>query len=812
MRTVLLASLRTHTRRYGAALLAIVVGVVFIVVTAALSSSVRSGLSAGIGEPYEGADAVVDDPSPEDAARLIEAAPTTGADAWLIGWTTQQVARDGKVVDSSADVGQVPDRPELRWQKLVDGTFPSAPGEAVVDANAAKVDKIAVGDHLRVGTGAGALDVTVTGLVDSPSTYSVASVYLLWSDLARWTDRMYVTSLAWSGSGDLAAATSAIEDVVPDADTVSVGAYVQKLQKDVNNGVDVIAIVVLLFAAIALLVAVLVINNTFAILFAQRARDFALLRCVGATRRQLVRSVRLESLALGVLAAVVGVLGGLGLGHGLVAFVRHQWPSARLGPADVDPRWLVAAAAVGLGVTLVAAWLPTRRVVRVSPLAALRPDDSTRVTTRAGRVRVALGLAVVLLGAAGLAVAIAASSPPVLVVGGAATFVGVLLLGPVLVPGLIRTAGRLGHGILGPVGRLAAGNAVRNPRRTAATAASLLIGVTLTTAVLTGMASSRSALTAEMDDQYPVDLAVTGATALPPDVVTRLGEIDGVDGAVSVPGTPAEIAGLGKVPVVAEPAGAGTGVRPVLHGDLPSVGTRQVVVPWDLLGDGVEEGDRVAVTVGERSVRLRVVGGEGWGDAALVSIPTLHRLAPDAATQAVWLRAANGADPQDLAGSVEAIGSPVDASLQNGLARRSYVDVQLDVVTGGVVGLLGIAVVIALVGIANTLGLSVLERGREHALLRALGLTRRQVRRMLAAEAVLLAVVATLVGTTLGVLFAWAGVRALVEPAVDGAHVVLPWGQLALVIATSALAGLLAAVVPSRRAAKVTPAAGLALE
>ena len=808
MRTVLLASLRTHTRRYGAALLAIVVGVVFIVVTAALSSSVRNGLSAGVGEPYRGATVVVDGPAPEDAARLLAAAPEAHADAWVLGWTIQQVSRGGTVLDSSADVGQVPDSPQLRWQRLTGGRFPSGPGEAVVDRNAAKVHEIGVGDRLRVGTGTDALDVTVTGLVDSPSTYSAATVYVPWADLARWTDRLYVTGLAWRDARGATAATSTIEDAAPEAETMTVDAFVQQLQKDINNGVDVIAIIVLLFAAIALLVAVIVINNTFAILFAQRARDFALLRCVGATRRQVVRSVRLESLALGVLAAVTGVLAGLGLGHGLVALVRRQWPGAHLGPADVDPRWLLAAAAVGLGVTLVAAWLPTRRVVRVSPLAALRPDDSTRVRTRAGRLRVALGVLVVALGAAGLAVAIAAASPPVLVAGGAATFAGVLLLGPVLVPGLIRAAGRLGHGVLGPVGRLAAGNAVRNPRRTAATAASLLIGVTLTTAVLTGMASSRSALASEMAEEYPVDLAVTGTAPLPADVVARLRAVDGVARAVGVPGTPAEIAGLGRVAVVAEPDQA----HRVLHGALPAVGSRQVVVPWDLLGDGVEDGDRVAVRVGERSVRLRVVGGEGWGEAALVSTATLRRLAPQAATQAVWLRAREGADPQDLAGSVEAIGSPVGAALESGLARRAYVDLQLDVVTGGVVGLLGIAVVIALVGIANTLGLSVLERGREHALLRALGLTRRQVRRMLAAEAVLLSVVATLVGTALGVLFAWAGVRALVAPAVDGAHVVLPWDQLGLVVATSAVAGLVAAVVPSRRAAKVTPAAGLALE
>ncbi|WGX96259.1 FtsX-like permease family protein [Nocardioides sp. L-11A] len=808
MRTVILASLRTHTRRYGAALLAVVVGSAFIVVTAALSSAVRDGLTAGIGEPYAGADAVLDRPSPGEAARLLEAAPGAGADAWLVGWTMQQVGRDGKVIDSSTDIGQVPDRPAHRWQDLVGGRFPGAPGEALVDANAAKAKQLALGDRLRIGTGSSALEVTVVGLADSPSNHAVASVYLLWSDLSRWQDSLYVGSVAWSGGG-VDAARAAIRATVPDAEPTTVPAFLQELQREVNNGVDIIQVVVLLFGVIALVVAVLVINNTFTILFAQRSRDFALLRCVGATRRQVLRSVRLESVALGILAAAIGVLSGLGAGHGLVALVRAQWPGARLGQASVAPVWLAGAAAVAVGVTLVAAWLPTRRAVRISPLAALRPDDSTQARTRTGRLRIALGVLLLAAGVLGLVAAITTANVGALAVGGAAVFLGVLLFGPILVPALIRSTGPVTQRLLGPAGRLAAGNAVRNPRRTAATAASLLIGVTLTTAVLTGMASSRSAVSAEMDEQHPIDLAVTAEGPLPADALDRLAAVDGVAGSVPVPGAVATIGDLAPLPLLpATTAGGAT----VLHGDLPTPGPRQVLVPWDLIGDGIEVGDVVPVTVGETTRELRVAGGEGWGEAALVRRTTLDRLAPGAAPHAVWLRAAEGADPEDLAGSVEAIAAPLDAGVENGLAKRSYVDLQLDVLTGGVVGLLAIAILIALVGIGNTLGLSVLERGREHALLRALGLTRRQVRRMLATEAVLLSLVATVLGTALGVVFAWTAVRALVQPAIDGAGLVLPWGQLGLVVTIAALAGLVAAVVPSRRASRIAPAAGLSLD
>lgn len=808
MRSVLLASLRTHTRRYVAALLAVVIGVVFIVVTAALSSAVRDGLTSGLDAPYAGADAVVDRPEPHQAVDLMDGAAERGADAWLIAWTLQPVAHDGEVLNDSADIGQLPE-PEHRWQLLEEGSWPTGRGQAVADANAAEVAGIEVGDRVRVGSGKDATEVEVVGLAESPSTFGFASLYLSWPDLRQWQDSLYVSSVAWAGPGDADDATAAITHLAPDADVMTVDAFVQQVQKEANQGVDLIAIALLVFATIALGVAVLVINNTFAILFAQRAREFALLRCVGATRRQVLRSVRVEALLLGVTAAGVGLAAGTGIGHGLVALIRSQWPDMRLGETDIAATWLLAAAVVGIGVTLVAAWLPTRRVVRISPLAALRPDDSASPRTTTGRLRFAAGVVTVVTGAALLATAMATTTLPVMLAGGAVTFTGVLVLGPVLVPALIRGAGLATGRVLGVAGRLASGNAVRNPKRTAATTAALLVGVTLTTAVLTTMATSRAALADEMDRQHPIDIALTGETTVPADLADRVAAVGGVASSVSVAGTTAEVEGLGDRPVLTAPASA----PEVLRGDVSLVpADGRIKLPYDALGDGVESGDRVTVSAGGREVRLRVVGGEGWGGAALVSPATLARLDPSAETQAIWLRAEDGADADDLASAVEALAGPAGAEVENGLTKRQYVDLQLDVMTGGVIGLLGIAVVIALIGIANTLGLSVLERGREHALMRALGLTRRQLRTMLGLEAVLLSVVATLLGTGLGVTFAWAAVQTVVQPVIETAPLVLPVGQLALMVLASAVAGLLACVLPARRAARVAPAAGLALE
>lgn len=815
MRTVLLASLRTHARRYAAALLAVVLGAAFIVVTAGLSSSVRSGLVAGIEEPYDGADAVLDMPTAEDAADLLAAAPANDAEAWLIGWTRQPIASGSRVLSPEADVAQVADAPERRWQDLVEGRYPAAPGEALVDANEAESNGVGLGDRLRIGSGTDALEVEVVGTADSPSVFATAAVYLLWPDLQRWEDSLYVSSLAWSAGGDHDRAAAQIRDVVPYAEPLTVTAFVDRVHTEVNNEVDVVSVMVLLFAAIALVVAILVVANTFSILFAQRTRELALLRCVGATRRQLVRSVRAEALAIGVLAAALGVGLGVVAAHGLVAAVDARWPQAGLGAPSFGWPWLAGAAATAILVTVVAAWLPTRRVLGIGPLAALGPDDGTGVRTRTGRVRLAVGTLALVAGTVGLVAAVGAGSAPVMVVGGILVFGGVLLWGPVLVPALIRLVLRLGGRALGPAGRLAGGNAVRNPRRTAATTASLLIGVTLTTAVLTGLASSRTAVAAEMDRSHPIDLTLTAGTgsSLSAETVRRAEELDGVRAAVPVPGVGATLGGDLRLPLLAPAATGSDSVAPVLDGrqlDLP--GPRTILVAWDMLDGPVQDGDRVVVRTPEGTTRLTVAGGDGFGEAALVAPAVLDELAPGAGATALWLRAEEGADAEALGAQVESLATPVAGAVTNDLVQRGYVDLQLDVLTAGVVGLLGIAVLIALVGIGNTLGLSVAERAREHALLRALGLTRGQLRRMLAGEATLLSVVATMLGTTIGVAFAWVGMRTLVAPVVDEASLSLPWGQLTAMLAVSAVAGVLAAVLPARRAARTLPAAGLAAD
>jgi putative ABC transport system permease protein len=834
MRTVFLTSLRTHTRRYVAAAIAVTASVAFVVVIGVLSAGAKSGLTDGTGSPYRNADHVVSPAvwpgSPMDLDEVIAFTERHGENAAAIGRGSPPAHLDGRPL-SRLLVAPIARSPEQRWQQLVTGRFPAREGEAVLHNWFAQAQKIAIGDRIRIGKGGGATDVDVVGVVESPAPGAMASAYVTLPQLLQWRDYpLHLGSVAVRGE---------IRGPLPEGAKVqSPEEFATEREAKMHDAVDTWSLMPLLFAAVAVVVSVLVIANTFSILFAQRMRDFALLRCVGATRRQVVGSVRREAAAVGVLASLIGVLVGVGLGYGLIALINALVPTARSGMVNtrspilsaVVPEltafwpWLLGGFALGMVVTLVASWLPTRRAVRVSPLAALRPEAAVDVHTATGRVRIVLAALGLAAGPVLLGTAMAQDNTVLMLAGGAAVAAGVLLVGPVLVPRLIRIAGAP----LGPAGRLATANAVRNPRRTAATTASLLVCVTLTTAVLTGSATMRAASDAERGVEHPIDVALTSPEApLGPDLLDQVRHTPGVEQAMPVDGAVARVSGLDDpIPVLAAPDAVqvardgGTFAR-LAPGEIR-------IDPHSLTDDpsgdpiGIGAGDDVTVRVGDREARLRVVVGvrsthelheaSGWGPAGVVAPETLAQLTDSPQPQAIWVRATTGTDALQLVGALDELAGPVGVEIDDQLQARAAEEQTLGNLTLTVLGLLSISVAIAVIGIANTLGLSVLERARENAMLRALGLTRGQLRRMLAVEAVLLSVVATGLGTAVGVGFGWVGYETFVERALAGVPLQVPWPQLGVVVLIAALAGLLASVLPARRAARVTPAAGLSLD
>ena len=804
MRTVLLASVRIHARRYLAAVLAVALGTAFVVVIGMVSAAARDGVARNVALPYRGATTVVTGLTGAQAADLV--ARTPGATVVATGHVPLRLAAGGG--PEVVSVAGVSLDPRTRWQQPVAGRLPRTAGEVLVDRGTARSLDLRPGDRISLGEGADRVRARVVGLARTPLRDVGSDLYATWADQAPWisglVDEVVVTYA--SVPTDLPARVRA---VAPGAVVMTGAAFVEQRSLAATRGVDVLGAGLSVFAAIALFVAALVIANTFTIVFAQRRRDLALLRCVGATRGQVRRSVRLEALAMGVVASVVGLGVGLALGWSVLVAVRRLAPGAGLGGTGIGPRWVVAALLLGVGVTVAASWWPTRAVTRVPPLAALRPEGPA-VGAAASRVRVGGGVLVGLLGVLGLAAAVETVSVPAMLAGGVVVGVAILLAGSVIVPGALRGVRVLLGPVGGPSARLALDNAVRNPRRTAATAASLVVGVTLTVAVLTGTASARDGVLADVAAHHPVDAALTDLQRpVAAGVLAAVARTPGVAGAVAVPGLVLGVDhGVGRIPVlVPSPSALRTVLRP---GREPlDLRAGSIALP----ASTTTSSPYVTVRLGNRSQRLRVVPSPLAGPLGVVAPRTLAALSPTtpAPTRAVWVRAAAGADTSGLVDALRRVASGSGLELTEGISASTAVVGYLDVLSAAVVALLAMSVLIALIGIADTLGLSVLERARENALLRALGLSRRQLRASLVTEGLVLSLVAAVIGTVVGVGFAWVGVQVVVAPALE-APLVLPVAQLAVVLLVAALAGVLSSVVPARRAARVAPAQGLALD
>ena len=560
-------------------------------------------------------------------------------------------------------VGTVATARELRWQKLVTGRFPERTGEAVVHVWDANALNIAVGDHVRIGPVATATDLDVVGLVESPSTWTQASVYVTWQQYVQWRDQpgFHVGSLAVRGEVGPLPEGMRIEPAQE---------YVTDSLATLNNGTDALAIMLLVFAAVALFVSALVIANTFSILFAQRLRDFALLRCVGATRRQLLGSVRREAAAVGVLAALAGTLAGLGLGYGLIALINALAPRAPMAAPAPPTLWLLGGFAVGLLVTMVASWLPTRQAVRVSPLAALRPEPALDVHTATGRVDWPSPRSCWSPGRRCSRRRWSSTARSSWWWGGSAFFVGVLLVGPVLRPPPgpdHRRAARSGRAA-GDRERRAQPAPDRHHHRRAA-----------------GRRHphhrrpDRDDHLACGDGRTPRHPAPhrrrvqLGRPAGPTDLLDQVRRTPGVERAIAVDGAVATITGwAAPVPVVTAPGAAQVARDGGRFAQVP-VGTIHLdreAFRSEHTELGLRPGDRVTVRVGDRQTELKVVLLAGWGKVGVVAPETLAQLTDAPAPQVLWVRAAADVDPiqlvDELDGLAEAAGTEFDDQLQPG--------------------------------------------------------------------------------------------------------------------------------------------------
>ncbi|MFB9733004.1 FtsX-like permease family protein [Ornithinimicrobium kibberense] len=822
------AGLASRGRRLLSAAVAIVIGVAFLAASLALLTTAQRGMEDAVAAGVRDADLVltvegegISTEGYDDAAALDDVASVRG-ETVVMGERTPQEWVAGAPVP-------------VAGVTLLEGRMPAAAGEVVVNADLA--EDVPVGETLELAgealEDAGAPDVTtveVVGVADFGDTDPMLSFGPAFAaDDA--TLRQVEPELTYGSvmvdlvdGADDPAAREALLAAVPGADLQTGAEAAADRVARLTGGTNVVGAILLGFGAVALLTAAIVIANTFTITLAQRTSELALLRAVGATKRQVRSLVVLEAVVLGLVSSAVGVGVGLLAGTGLLSLGRRFDLGIPLPEGlALTPVVLGVPLLVGLLVTVLASLWPAARATRVSPLAALRPAGPSGDRHRVGRVRIAL--AVLLVGAGVAAMVHAATSRDMVVgvLGGVVSFVGVLVAAVVLVPAAVRLLG-LGARVAGVPGRLAVDNAVRNPGRAAATSAALVVGVTLITMTSVGAATGQRTAMGEIDESYSVDLVLSAGAEYLDDGTDRLDALpvpaDRADRVRAVEGvSTARVADTAYL-TLGEEMGGGTaavGIDPARDGDLVRGGEQLAsLVPGTVGMSGamlvmyaLEPGDLVEVAGPGGSAELEVVPFALGYDLA-VNVADLATLGGDAvAPGAVLVRLAEDVDVADAMGAVADVADESSLQVSGSAAERAVVTQVLDVLVLVTTALLGVAVLIAVVGIANTLSLSVLERHREHALLRGLGLTRGQMRSMLLVEGVLLALVSALVGLGLGLGYAALGVQTILPEGVP-VQLAVPWGRVGIIVGVALLAGVLASVLPARRAVRVSPAEGLA--
>lgn len=800
-------------RRLLSAGLAIVLGIAFVTATLLLGDTLNAAVRRQAAESVGDASVVVSAVSGPntgflrpDAVDTIRRLPgVTGVDADVRTHVWQPSSSPQPMMAMSVPAA-----------RSVEGRLPRGADEVAVNRTLVASQRVKIGDAIELATDPGqrGRSVRIVGVLvprDADVPDDAAAVFGEPAAVMAWAGIDGYTELRVRGGDPVATqrAVAALPGVRDARAIVRTGPEeVAARVKQLTQGTAALTGLLLGFGVIALVVAALVIANTFAVLVAQRTRQLALLRCVGATRGQLVGLLLRESLGLGI----VGSLAGLAAGFGLAAAGARLLGSASripLGSVAVTASSLLVPAAVGVVVTVLAGLVPARRATRVAPLAALRPQDAVAPTRTAGRVRLVAGLVATTAGVALLAWTVAAHSLPIGLAGGAVSFVGVLVVAPWLVPATARLVGTPVSRWSPVTGRLAVDNVRRNPGRAAATAGALLIGVTLITTMVVGAATGQRSVDAALDREFPTDAQVVGP--MTPQLV------DAVRGAPSVTHT-------SRVDAVSTRLQTGSTTREVsvLAVDPRAVDGLRDRGLWTGLADGtvlsspgrgMVDGEMVVVGEGAHTLRLRALVRPDGPKAVVMTAADLVRLAPapETVTGMLWVTFAPGADPAVTMASLNDRVAPLGGQADGAAAERAQLQQMVDLVLWVVVALLAVAVLIALVGVGNTLGLAVLERTRESGLLRALGLTRGQLRASFGLEAIVLAAVAAVLGLGLGIAYGIAGAYALLGNDLT-VQVAVPWARLALVAAVCLAAGWLASVVPAAHGSRVSPTVALATE
>ncbi|GAA3044480.1 ABC transporter permease [Streptomyces olivoverticillatus] len=677
---------------------------------------------------------------------------------------------------------------------LVQGRGPAADGEIALDVRTAGKTGAKVGDTVRLAVDGPVMTKKLVGTVktDDPRVGAGGSLALFDTPTARklfgkpgeFTELV----IAATPGTDQKALTGAVRGILPDGAEAQSGADLAAAQSTmIDHQTKSIRTTFLVFAGISLFVGVFIIANTFTMLVSQRSREIALLRAVGASRRQVVRSVLIEAGLLGLAASAAGFVLGLGIAAGLRPALNATGASLPDGPLVIAPTAVLSSLAVGVLVTALAAWLPSRRAARIAPVEALAAVDQAPaarglvVRNTIGGVLTALGVAVMLYvtgyrDTSGVGLAMT---------GSVLTLTGVIVLAPLLSRPFVLLAGKAGVRLFGVDGKLARENALRNPRRTAATASALMIGLTLITGLTVGAVSAYHGMDKLGRQDLTADYKVssTGFHGLSPEVAKTLAAQPGVAAAVPLRTVGFERDGAPALALGTRPGAVGevTGVR-MVSGSLSDVrGTGSVAVaePYAKL-KGIGPGDRLPMDFYDgKKAAPRVVAiyadndvlADVLADPALLD-PHMEKVADDQ----VLVKAAPGQAAGLPEKIKESLGRNPAVKVESQEDMRRAAAGNIDSVLYLMYGLLGMAVVIAVIGVVNTLAMSVFERTREIGMLRAIGLARTGVKRMVRLESVMIAMFGAVLGVGVGIFLAWSAGHML-RSSFPQYELVLPWGR-----------------------------------
>ena len=843
MLKVTLRGLMAHKVRLIATAVSVLLGVAFMSGTQVLTSSVSASFDKVFADVYASIDVVVrssnevDTPFGPERTRISEAVLPTVSGVAGVEAAEGQVVGQIRVLDKDNQplvAAQGPPNFGLNWLTspalngwtIVNGAPPVAASDIVLDAKSAKDGKYAVGDTVNVSVTNGVQPFKVAGIAKfgkletwggaQAALFSTTTIQTLVGEpgMYDWI------SVAGQNNETQTQLSDEISKVIPAGTEAITGAeFTEESQSAFQKIIGIFSTFLLVFALIALFVGSFIIYNTFSIIVAQRTRELALLRAVGASRGQVLRSIVLEAFFVGLTASIVGVGCGVLLAIGLNTLMQSIGFSGPDTPIVIPPVAVFVSLLVGTIITLVSALFPARRAATVPPIAAMRDVAVDR--TGASKLRVAFGLILLALGAFMLWFGLNGNSDSGLqIIGGGAFFVFIALavVGPVIATPFASVLGWPLQKASRITGRLARENAMRNPRRTSTTASALMIGIGLVGFIAVTAesvkASTVDAINQSVTGQYVVTTESFGPTALPQSMSSDLDQVPGVRVAAGISATFANINDSGKIILAVDPDAISQVIDFTdVDGSFDSLGVGEIAASEKLAEDKqLKIGDPVQLVFlqgGATTLKLTSIyttefpiQGPGW----IISTDQFNTLVPPSQQtySAIYIKLddTSAAGVNAVLPGLKAVTDTVPgAKLQN---LDEYKKAQTDQVNQFlqiVYVLLALALIIAIVGVVNTLLLSVYERTRELGLLRAVGMSRRQVRSTIRLESVIISLMGTLIGLVIGIVFGWALVTALADEGITS--FAIPWSQLFIIVIIAIFAGVGAALYPARRAARL---------